>query len=238
MHLLASLLSIGGLALASPMIASRDGGSPSNGPPTSTSRAFHLVVNVTDLSRDFSPSIHGKYINSIHVGAGESLLGIGDEKKHSLTFYVNGTAMDFHFAHSTVISDLGTPPSPWGLQLTKDNGSEIAHTAHLNGGKADAGFGLTRFPVPYTFLYPETYAICNESIPYYHGNTFLIVKQFQLGLETFKDIPANCVPVRLFPQCTKLNHLPKDAFSSHQWAYNTSCYDNVADIDWRKYPTW
>ncbi|KAG5983906.1 hypothetical protein E4U55_006818 [Claviceps digitariae] len=233
MHFLVALLSVSGLALASPLIASRD-----NAPPTLTSQAFNLVVNVTDPSRDFSPSIQGKYINSIHVGAGESLLGLGNAEDHARIFYINGSAIDFHFAHSTVISDTGTPPAPWGISLTQDKDSDIAHTAHLNVGSGDKGIGLTRFPVPFTFLYPETYAICNESIPYYHGLQFLIVKQFQLGLKTFKDIPPNCVPVRLFPECTKLNALPDGSFSNHQWAYKTSCYAKVTDINWTKYPPW
>jgi len=193
---------------------------------------------VTDLSRDFSPSIQGKYIDGIHVGAGEALLGLGNDKERARIFYINGSAVDFHFGHTNVLSDYGTPPAPAGISLTQDNGSDIAHTAHLNGGSGDKGIGLTHFPVPYTFLFPETYAICNESIPYYHGLNFLIVKQFQLGLKTFKDIPSSCVPVRLFAQCTKLNDLPEGSYSSHESAYETLCYDNVTDIDWTKYPPW
>ncbi|KAG6009229.1 hypothetical protein E4U43_000026 [Claviceps pusilla] len=233
MHFLAPLLSLGGLALASPLIVPRD-----NEPPTLTSKGFNLVINVTDLSRDFSPSVHGKYIDGIHVGAAESLLGSEDSKERAILFYVNGTEIDVHFAHSNVVSDFGTPLAPRAISLTLDKGSDIAHTAHMNGGSGDKGIGLTRFPVPYTFLYPETYAICDESVSYYPGRTFRILKQFQLGLKTFKDIPSNCVPVRLLPQCAKLNDLPPGSFSSHQWAYESPCYDNVAAIDWKEYPAW
>lgn len=242
MHFLTSvLLSLGSLALASPVDFSPG---DEAGPPTSKSRGFNLIVNVTHPSRDFWPSVHGNFIDSIHIAAGSSLLGVGDkkqegDKKHGpLVFYVNGTALDVHFAHSTVISDMGTPPAPWGIRLTKESNSDIAHTVLLEGGKGSQGVGLTRLPVPYTFLYPETYAICNESIPYYHGKNFLIVKQFQLELKTINDIPTNCVPVRLLPQCAKLHRLPKQTYSSHQWAYESDCYDNVAGIDWTKYHHW
>ncbi|KAK2593091.1 hypothetical protein QQS21_009221 [Conoideocrella luteorostrata] len=233
----AFLLGLTGLATASP-IATRDDGPPTALPPASKSNGFNLIVNVTNLSRDFTPSIQSKYINSIHVGAGLSLVGVGNKEDNPRVFYVNGTAMDFHFASSTVNSDGGTPPSAYGISLTKDPDSDIAHTAHLDAGPGDKGIGLTRFPVPYTFLYPETYAICNESIPYYGGKKFLIVKQFQLGLKTEKDIPQNCVPVRLFAQCAKLNDLPPGSLASHQFAYETQCYDDVASIDWPKYRPW
>lgn len=227
-----ALLGLASLAAASPIV-SRD--PPTETPPTSTSQGFQLIVNVTDLSRDFSPSIHQKYVNSIHVGAGQSLLGIGNKEDNPRTFYINGTALEFHFATSTVISDSGTPASPWGISFSND--TDNGHLAHLNGGPGAKGIGLTRWSVPYTFMYPETYAICDETVPYYHKN-FMVVKQFDLGLNGVEVIPKNCVPVRLFAQCAKLNDLPKGSISSHEFAYNTECYEDVAGIDWPKYRPW
>ncbi|KAG6003606.1 hypothetical protein E4U21_001851 [Claviceps maximensis] len=234
MHFLTPLISFGGLALASPHIAPRD-----LGPPVLTSQGMNLVVNVTDLRRDFSPSIHGKLIDSIHLDAGSSLLGLGrgNDKDHSLIFYVNGTPIDFHYGHTNVITDFGTPPSPWAISLPKDKDSDIAHTALIRSGPGDMNTGLTRFPVPLTFLFPETYAVCDEFIPYYNAK-LQIVKQFQLGVKTLKDIPAECVPVRLMPQCATLNDLPKGSTVSHQWAYNAPCYPDVAAINWTQYPAW
>ncbi|OAA36849.1 hypothetical protein NOR_07369 [Metarhizium rileyi] len=231
-----AILGLASLAAASPIVSARD--TPVATPPTSRSQGFQLVVNVTDLTRDFSPSIHQKYINGIHVGAGQSLLGTGDRDGHPLTFYINGTALDFHFARSTVLSDLGTPLTPWGIRLVKDKGSDVASTAQLNAGPGAEGIGLTRWSVPYTFLYPETYAICNETVPYYAGRRFMVVKQFSLGVEGQEAIPANCVPVRLFAQCAKLEDLPKGSLSSHEFAYETECYEDVAGIDWPKYRPW
>lgn len=230
MHQLLALL-LASLTAASPLFSRADL------PPSSKSKAFNLVVNVTEPDRDFFPSIHGEYINSIHVGAGQSLLGVGGKSTNPLTFYINGTALEFHFARSTVVSDIGTPLSPWGVFFTNDEGSDMAHTAHLDGGPGAKGIGLTRPPVPYTFMYPETYAICNETVPYYKKK-FLIVKQFDLGLKLTNAIPPNCVPVRLVAQCTKLDPLPEGSFSNHDFAYETSCYKDVAAIDWAKYQPW
>ncbi|KAG6178390.1 hypothetical protein E4U27_003751 [Claviceps purpurea] len=217
MHFLAPLLSVGGLTLASALVAPHDAR-----PATSLSKGFNLVVNVTDLSRDFSPSVHGKYLDSIHIAR---------------IFYVNGSAVDFHFGLTTVVSDTATPPAPVSISLAQNNISKIERTVHLSSSAGNKDVGITQLPVPYSFLSPETYAICNESLSYYHGAHFLIVKQFQIGLQTLKGIPDNCVPVRLFPECTKLNDLPKDSYSSHEFTYETSCYDRVADIDWTKYPS-
>ncbi|KAG5951819.1 hypothetical protein E4U58_001059 [Claviceps cyperi] len=233
MHFLAPLLSVGGLTLASALVAPHDAR-----PATSLSQGFNLVVNVTDLNRDFSPSVHGKFLDSIHIGAGDSLLSTSDDKKSARIFYVNGSAAEFHFGLTTVVSDSATPPAPFSISLAQNNISKIERTVHLSSSAGNKGVGITHLPVPYSFLSPETYAICNESLSYYRGARFLIVKQFQLGLQTLKSIPANCVPVRLLPECTKLNDLPKDSYSSHEFTYGTSCYDRVADIDWTKYPSW
>lgn len=232
-----TILGLATLATASPIgLFSRD--TPTDTPPTSRSKGFNLVVNATDLSRGFSSSVHQKYVNSIHVGAGQALLGIGSKENNPRTFYINGTALEFHFAKSTVISDSGTPLSPWGISLTKDSGSNSSSTAHLNGGPGATGIGLTRWSVPYTFLYPEMYAICDEPLAYYGGKHFMVVKQFNLGGEGPGVMPSNCVPVRLFAQCTKLNDLPQGSISSHEFAYETECYDDVAGIEWPKYRPW
>ncbi|KZZ96638.1 hypothetical protein AAL_03867 [Moelleriella libera RCEF 2490] len=226
------------LGAAKPL-AIRDDGPPTALPPSSRSQAFNLIVNVTRLSRDFSPSIHTKYVNSIHVGAGLALLGIGNVTNNPRVFYVNGTTSEFLYAASTVISDSGTPPAPYGITLQKDADSQIASTAHLDAGSGGKGIGLTRFSVPYVYLYPETYAVCNESIPYYGGRSVPIIKQFSLGVDMSSDvIPENCVPVRLIAQCAKLNDLPPNAIANHEFAYETQCYDDVASIDWPKYRPW
>lgn len=207
-------------------------------PPTTKSQGFNLVVNVTNLNRDFKPSIHGKYINSIHVGPAFALLGVGSKEDNPRIFYVNGTAEEVHFAHSNVISDAGTPSSPYSISLIKVAGTTPASKlAHLDAGPGQVGIGLTRLSIPYVFLYPETYAICNESIPYYQGARFLVVKQF-LSSAPVGDIPKSCVPVRLFPECTKLNELPDGAISSHEFAYEAECYKDVGSIEWPKYKPW
>jgi hypothetical protein len=236
--LVSAIFGLASLAAASPATLDTRDDTPPALPPASSSKGFNLVVNVTDLSRDFSPPVHQKYVNTIHIGAGQSLLGVGNRENNPRLFYINGTGTEYHFANSTLLTDSGKPLSPWGVSLVKDQGSDIVSTAHLDAGSGQRGIGLTRWSVPYTFMYPEMFAICNETVPYYGGKHFMVVKQVDLDDRGTELMPKNCVPVRLFAQCAKLNDLPPDSWSSHEFAYETACYDDVAAIDWPKYRPW
>ncbi|KAH7304026.1 hypothetical protein B0I35DRAFT_445733 [Stachybotrys elegans] len=235
--MISSLLPISllaGLAAASPLAARQV---VPNYPPTSTSKGFHLVVNVTDPSLDFEPPINNFYVSSIHVGAGQNLVGVSAEPGR--IFYQNGTIEEVQFAQSTVISDGGTPPAPYGFSLQPDAGSEVVSTARLDGGAGTPGVVLSRFPEPYRFLLPGTYLACNESIEYYQGQNFVIIKQADVTVDedgTINyNVPDNCIAVRLLPECTELNELPSDAFSSHEFAANSQCYEDVSALVWSDY---
>ncbi|KZZ87775.1 hypothetical protein AAL_08278 [Moelleriella libera RCEF 2490] len=135
-------------------LAARDGPPILAVPPTAKSQAFNLIVNATNLDRAFSRAIQASSISSLHVGAGLSLLRVSDDAPR--IFYINGTETELHFAQSTVISDAAAPPVPYGISLISDDAT--SSTAHLDAGPGAKGIGLTRFLVPYVFLYPETYS--------------------------------------------------------------------------------
>lgn len=232
----AAALSLIGLAAASPLGERQV---IPNYPPKSTSKGFHLVVNVTDPSKDFHPPIQNTYVTSIHVGAGLALVGQNAGTEYGRIFYQNGTVAEKRYSQSNVLSDSGTPPFPSGLKLTKDPNSETVSTAHLDGGSGDAGIGITRFPEPYAFLYPETWVACNETLQYYQNQYFIILKQAQTTVgedgSINRNIPEGCAPVRLVPECTELNSLPAGSISSHEYALDSECYPDVKSLDWTKY---
>ncbi|KND87161.1 hypothetical protein TOPH_08207 [Tolypocladium ophioglossoides CBS 100239] len=236
---IAFTLSLLGIAAASPLVGRQSSDHGPRFPQQSTSKGFYLVVNVTDPSRDFTPSIQNNYINSIHVGAGLALVGAGSAANNPRVFYQNGTASEVHYRQGTVISDGGLPPAPYGVSLPAGEGSGEVSTVHLNGGPGTKGIGLTRVPEPYAFLYPETYAVCNESVAYYRGKHFLILKHIKTTPRpdgtVEHNVPKECAPVRLFPECTELNKLPSGAISSHEFAQESGCYNNVSSIDWKTY---
>jgi hypothetical protein len=229
-------LGLAGLAAASPL-AMRD--VVPNYPPKEISKGFNLVVNATDPSAELSPLIQNTFIASIHTGAGQALVGIIADITRSRIFYVNGTAEEIRYGQSNVISDGGTPPTPQGLQLAPVEGSSTLSTATMNFGPGSPGVGLSRFPEPYVFLTPETFVACNTSLPYYQGQYFITIQQAKTTVgsdgQINKNIPKGCAPIRLIPQCAQLADLPPDAYSSHEFAADSSCYPNVAGLNWKEY---
>ncbi|PNY23894.1 Uncharacterized protein TCAP_06164 [Tolypocladium capitatum] len=230
------LVGLAGLAAASPV---PDLPVVPRYPGTALSKGFHLVINVTDDCKDLHPSIQNTYVTSIHTGAGLALVGNSPQPQYARIFYQNGTAEEKRFGAVTTISDSGTPPFPSGLKLVKDPASETVSTAHLDAGLGSEGVGIAAFPEPYAFLTPETYAACNESLPYYQGRYFVIIKQVKLTVgengRVNRNIPEGCAPVRLLPECTHLNDLPKGSYSSHEFAIEDRCYKDVKSIKWGGY---
>jgi hypothetical protein len=220
-------------------LAALAGASPLNGqasyPDKDRSQGFRLVVNVTGLDHDFSPSIQHTYITAIHTGAAQNLLGIG-EQSSSRIFYVNGTTTEYLLGQATTQSDGSLPPTPFGYSLRPDFEGSAMSTAHLDAGPGDKGYVLTRFPVPYVFLAPEQMAICYESIPYYGGRNLHIVKNLNLNIN--KTLPGNCAPVRLIAECADLGLIPVHGPASHDYAYDSECYKSVKMIDWTQYGPW
>ncbi|KAI9149381.1 hypothetical protein HJFPF1_11433 [Paramyrothecium foliicola] len=225
-----------GLAAASPL-GKREVGP--NYPPKGSSKGFNLVLNVTDLSADFSPSIQNAYVASIHTGAGQALVGIISDIDSARVFYQNGTATENSNGESNILSDGGTPPAPQGLQLALDKGSETVATATMNYGPGTAGLRLSRLPEPYAFLVPETFVACNTSLAYYSGKYFITIKHAETTVDETgtikKNIPEGCAPVRLVPQCATLDDLPAGSLASHEFALDSPCYSNVAALDWKSY---
>lgn len=218
-------LGLCGLAAASPVTSKRQ--ATPHYPETSASNGFHLVVNVTDASKDFTPPIQNTYVASIHVGAGLALVGNIASTKNARVFYQNGTADERHSGETTVITDSGTPYFPSGIKLVQDKASDKVSTAHLDAGPGTDGIGLAGLSNPYVFLKPETWLACNESIPYYQNKYFIVFKQANSS-----DVPKDCAHVRLVPECTKLNDLPTGSYSSHEFAIEDRCYRDVKSIKW------
>ncbi|KAJ4148196.1 hypothetical protein LMH87_002677 [Akanthomyces muscarius] len=211
-------------------------------PEFTTSNAFNLVLNVTDASKDLSPSVHGSFITSIHVGPPFNYVGQTADAGSARTFYVNGTGLEVRFGNSNTVSDGGSPPFPEVLSLVKDEGSETLSTLFLNAGNGGEGnyrIGVTAFPNPIPELYPTTYVACKEPLAYYGGKEFVVIKQAQTTVtkdgKMEHNIPEGCAPLRLLPQCAKLNDLPAGSQSSHDLAATVNCYKDVSSIDWSKY---
>lgn len=229
-------LSLVGLAASSPL-ASRQDAAKHAYPIKSASKGFNLIVNVTDSSLDFEPSINNFFITTIHTGAGLNLVGVNNET--GPVFYQNGTLDEWIDGKATILFDGGTPSTPAGLKLNEDKDQADVSTASLNFGPGTPGVQLPPDAYKYTFVLPETYLACKQNLDYYQGKEFIIIKNSKNvkadGDYKKEDVPENCVPIRLVPECAKLEDLAPGAFASHDFALPSQCYKDVSKIEWAEY---
>ncbi|KAH7152152.1 hypothetical protein B0J13DRAFT_522469 [Dactylonectria estremocensis] len=229
---LLGLLSLFGLAIASPVTRA----TKANYPETQTSKGFKLVVNVTDPSRDFKPSIQNNFVTSIHLGPGLALVGVLEDRGR--IFYQNGTEDEHRDNRATIITDGGTPLIPSGLQLKPDADSKTLSTARLDFNYGTRGVQLS-CDEDYSFVLPETFIACNESLLYYPGQYYVTIKHASSTRNkdgtTNHNIPKHCAPVRLIPECTELNETPVGSFANHEYALDSRCYKDVSEIEWSRF---
>jgi hypothetical protein len=221
-----------------------------NYPPSSVSKGFKLVANVTDPSRDLTPSVDGWVLSGVHIGPPNSRAVLASPADNTARlFYLNGTAEDAALERTRVVSDGGTPPFPWGVHVQGRDEFDLPanpgyHAAFINGGST-ADVGITRFPNPYSILRNRedgpggTFVACPLVVQYYQRE-FITVDYVYATIDPATslpvvDVPAGCAPVALIPQCDVLNDLPADAYSSHEFALDQKCYEDVAAIDWSLY---
>ncbi|EGY15404.1 hypothetical protein HYQ45_002441 [Verticillium longisporum] len=228
----AFLVGLAGLTSASPLAVRQ-----TSYPQKSTSSGFTLVVNVTNPAADFCESINHYTLSSIHVGAGQALAAISTGSAR--VWYVNGTQQEISESKGTVVTDGGTPPFPNGIDIAEAEDSVSA--VRVDAGDGTKGVQLTSGSEPYAYLTAPvigSYVVCNESVPYYQGRKFLLLKHAETEInekgESESNIPEDCVAIRLVPQCAKLADLPAGAIASHQFVNEVGCYDDVASIDWSK----
>lgn len=215
------------LGLCSPGLASPVYPRDTKYPPLSTSKGFNLIVSLKEPSSDFDPPIHNSFVTTIHVGAGLSKIGTSSEK--GPVFFQNGTAEARTAGQSTVVTLGGTPPTSAGFKLTPDKGSSGFSSGSLDFGLGTPGIALRGDSIAY--LTPETFYACDEPLEYYQGKHFVVIKQSAAA----SDIPKECRAVRLIPKCAALAPLPSDAYANYDFALESSCYDDVAAIEWTKY---
>ncbi|KAK3311976.1 hypothetical protein B0H66DRAFT_644785 [Apodospora peruviana] len=216
-------------------------------PKYSSSNGFQLVVNVTDRTKDtYTPPVHGSFVQLAHVGPPYNR-AVASTSSGSV-FYQNGTFSDIANQRIGILTDIGTPPFPAGVTYQfpeqQNQTDEKGKPIHVNGGASGGGTRLTRLYEPLSYLtilsdvVESTFVVCpNSTIPYYARTNyrFNVVNWVQATRDSTGShivIPEGCVAVNLVPQCATLNDLPENAFSSHDFAQEVRCYDDVAGMDW------
>jgi len=210
-------------------------------PRNSASFGFRLVINVTDPSKDLSPSINGLFLNLAHIGPAQNR-AIATSTPGPI-FYQNGTSNAPSFTN--LLTDGGTPPFPEGLSYQQEQTDAQGAGIYVSAGSGAQAVKLTRLSVPYSYLTilaevtASSFIGCNSTIPYYgNGTEFQVINWVTTtrnATGTHLVIPEGCVPINLVPQCAVLEGLPADARSSHEFAQEVRCYDDVKGIEWGRF---
>ncbi|GAB0134417.1 hypothetical protein EsDP_00002791 [Epichloe bromicola] len=231
MYVSAAILGIAGAAAASAV--------PHGGPvypETEVSKAFRLVVNVTDGFTDFH-SIHNTYIINLHDGDNNKrdLVGQDKHKHKGLIFYLNGAETD-RSNNQVLTESLGDFSS--GLSLDFEDGSTTIRTARLVHGGGDDYFSLIHYGEHLPFLRPEPWVACKEKLVHYvtQDKEYIVFKQAVATLDPgsgryIQHIPQNCARVTLLPECAKF---PKNSAPTNKHVIDAHCYRDVKKIDWSK----
>lgn len=203
----------------------------------SLSSGFHLVINVTDPSRDLAGKpVHGRYVSSIHIDPPHNLLGASSSERGRI-FYQNGS---WEEGISLCSRDPRTysrePAIIYGLTTRLDEGSSDVSTLRLDVGPGQAGLNIAKHPEgPASVVNLDNLAVCNEAVPYYSGKKLSILKQF-LNRTGGGFIPQDCAPVSLIPECMKINSFQKGTLAGLEHVLPSFCYKDVSAIDWVKRP--
>ncbi|KAI2629182.1 hypothetical protein GGS26DRAFT_559761 [Hypomontagnella submonticulosa] len=191
-----------------------------------TSKGFKLVAQVTDTTKKLSVPVQGALLEGAHVGAGLDVAVLNITTSGRI-FYQNGTVEEVLTEKSTIATDGGTPPFPFGLRVTL-NANDTSEPTELaiNGGVGTTGVTLTKhIQKPGQLKYgAASFIACDETLAYYGPSRhFAIVKAFE-ATRGAPAIPENCVPIDLVPQCATLPDLPAGSTSSHEFANNVRCF--------------
>lgn len=191
----------------------------------SSSKGFTLRVQLANPAKDLKTSVKNTYLATIPLGSGSNLLVYSPTTDLARVFYANGTGPDN--AAVNILSDEGSPVSPYNIALISDGSHKNMATAHLDLAPDNAGLytmGESHHPA----LLPSNWLACTEAIAAFGGEQMTIFKQL---FDTVHSIPRSCVQVNLLPECATLHGLPKDAVSSHRFARHVSCYKDASNVN-------
>ncbi|KAK3385789.1 hypothetical protein B0H63DRAFT_523105 [Podospora didyma] len=209
-------------------------------PATSSSTGFILIANVTDPTRDLSPSINHFQLTGVHIGAGLETAVLSHNAGRTL--YENGSTPD---SIGIAADSVGDGYYPYGLRIgplpsDQPDASYVQYVG-INIGTAQQGVGITTtnssVDQPWLELYgPDngTFIVCLEAHPVYGRPQYPVrfAKIVMVGGVAYQQIPAACVAITLVPQCAALGNPPPDAVYNHEYARTVRCFDDVASVRW------
>jgi len=231
----AIVLAFAGLAAAAPATISQF--KPSF-PPKNTAKGFQLLINVTDISRDFADNpVHGQFVTGFQASGVRRYMVPGPAASANV-FFVNGSAEGLPYGWANTLLDIGGP-APYGVQMDAtptDNAYGIV--VGIGPGTLNVGPASELNPLPCDIFYgaqPGSFAVCDTGFVATYHPKYLI--QYFAGRGSFynpENIPDNCVPVQLLPGCHSLENAQTATYEIER-IWDSVCYDDVASIVWPEY---
>ncbi|KAI0799378.1 hypothetical protein GGR55DRAFT_504977 [Xylaria sp. FL0064] len=182
-----------------------------------TSKGFNLRVNLTDATRDLTPSVQNFYFSDLRTGSGTAI-SVLTSTPPTNPFYLNGTAY-----HTTVTHDI---PGVYPLSIAIPPASssdpfypgEHPIVTAVNGGTEL--FLRAGEPILFPLLGDENgvYAACSRGVVL--GGEMTTTARYVYGNET---VPADCAPVEFVVECAVLPDLPEGSSWNHDFAFDVPC---------------
>jgi len=246
---IAVLASLGALATAKPIRVrqSLDDFAASTG--------FRLIANVTDLSRDLDPPIHGwamviAITEADNVGVpilmdpSSEINRFPTAGQNGLVWFLNGTdgSNEQYMQRGQICGDSNLVQA-----LTVQNTTEYLDT-HEHGVSVHplsmstappSTLGFAKSPdYPANYLFDDsgsdgTFMACMRPLSSAHTAPVIEYSYISCDLDSQQytdNIPDDCAPITLLPQCDQL--FSEDGTQYNQGAVSVPCFVDVASVDW------
>lgn len=156
-------------------------------PGLSQAKQVHLKLQA--VTKDFNEGpVNGQYLVPFHTGAGTNVIGAIADVTHTPTFYNHGPSD----AQISVSADLGTPPTPFGLDVP-------AYTRDGTAATLNAGPGKDGLSIRDGKLGGALWAICNRQVAPIGKQKVLYLFNVRGGQT--EPLPEECVEVDILAEC-------------------------------------
>ncbi|KAH8161855.1 hypothetical protein CIB48_g6396 [Xylaria polymorpha] len=185
----------------------------------SPSKGFNLRVNVTDPTRDLSPSVQNQYLSDQRTGPG-SAISVLSRTAPSPAFYLNGTAY-----HTTITHDI-VGVYPLNIVVASPTNFDYFYPTEHPIGTAVNGASELSLRAGEPILFPlfgddgGSYAACYRDFVLGGSKTQILTARYVYGNES---VPDDCAPVEFVVECAVLEDLPDGASWNHDSVFEVPC---------------
>lgn len=197
---------------------------PAAAPPTSIDEAFQLKLRLVDKKRDLPSSMdNARVVINTFSGSDDFYRLVAVRSGHTRVFFLNGTKEEVAQGKGTILDDQTANSGNAFLGQDGDATSRPLQLSTIPSKRSDPAVALSPSTNPYSFLLPSTnYVVCPPTADdlmarsVQHPTTSYPIR----SLNSNSKIPDGCVPVKIYPECSK--HYGTSA--NRQYSQPARCY--------------